>query len=301
MGAYNEQEAIEATICSILKQTLSDFEFIIINDGSTDKTAAILDRISVEDNRIRVFHRENRGLTKALIDGCSLATAQLIARQDAGDISLPRRLEVQAEFLREHSEAVMVGCGVESVTTCGKVLYSDSRPGHILDQGLRKLDVSKIKGPPHHGGTMFRRSAYLACGGYRPQFEVAQDMDLWLRLCELGTCLGNEETLYRATIEPESISITRRPDQYYFGELAIESARLRRANRSDYILFDKIRSPSSRFSVVNKASKAEYYYFIGSNLVGSDSQAAKEFLNRAIKENPFHFRALMKRLALVFA
>ena len=299
MGAYNEEASLEKTVRSVLSQSFRDFEFIIVNDGSTDRTANILDVLAKADARIRVKHRDNHGLTRSLIHGCSLARGEYIARQDAGDESLPRRLEVQLNCLRENPDAVMTGCGVDSVTPAGEVLYTNVRPGIQLDKGVRELAVDRIKGPPHHGGTMFRRDAYLESGGYRAQFRVAQDIDLWLRLSELGQCLGTEEVLYRAAIEPGSISITRGPDQFYFGELAIESARLRRAGKDDSGLFENLTPPSARGKAAESTSDADYYYFLGSTLMESNRPAARGYLTQALKDNPFHLKARLRRMGLL--
>ncbi|MGH8106315.1 MAG: glycosyltransferase family 2 protein, partial [Arenimonas sp.] len=190
MSVYNGEGHLAETLDSVLMQEDGDFEFIVVNDGSTDSSVAILDRYASQNSRLKVIHQENTGLTRALIIGCSQARGEFIARQDAGDISLPGRLKKQSDFLLNHSDAVMCGCAVLFTGPLHEPLYETSKPMLQLDNGFRKLDIKHLSGPPHHGGTMFRREAYLKVGGYRPTFMVAQDIDLWLRMSELGLCLG---------------------------------------------------------------------------------------------------------------
>jgi len=298
MGVYNGEKSLELTLDSVLGQTLKDFEFIVVDDGSTDRTSQILAEYAEKDSRIRVVRQENKGLTLALIHGCSLARSEYIARQDSGDFSLPGRLSKQLQSFESSPGKVMVASGAVFQTPGGEKLYEFVIPGSELDNGIRRLSISRIKGPPHHGGTMYRREAYLKCGGYRPQFRVAQDMDLWLRLSELGKFWGNEETLYCAVIEPGSISITRGPDQFYFGNLAIESAKLRRSGQDDCSLLENLNPPSSRGGNAVAASYADYYYFLGSVLAKSNRRAAKTYFDKALEHNPFHLKAHLRRMVI---
>ena len=298
MGVFNGEEQLVPTVKSILEQTLTEFEFIVIDDGSTDRTAHILDDYAAKDSRLRIVHQENTGLTRALIHGCSLARGEFIARQDAGDISFPDRLEVQAKLLSGNSDAVMVACGTEFVTPANEVLFQSISPGKQLDSGLRELSVSKIKGPPHHGGTMFRRDAYDKCGGYRHQFKVAQDIDLWLRLSALGSCLGTREVLYKASVGPGNISFMRWREQEYFLRLAVDSAILRNSGADDAHLFESIKPPRAGSWGAKRKGFSRYYYFIASNVAKTDSAAARGYFSKAFRHNPFHLKALLRHAQL---
>jgi glycosyltransferase involved in cell wall biosynthesis len=187
MSVYNDEERVGRSIDSILQQTFQDFEFIIINDGSTDGTVQVLDRYADQDSRIRVIHQENTGLTQALIRGCQQVQGQFIARQDSGDLSMPERLQAQSDFLTNHPDVSLVACSTSFVDPEGNIIFLREQSGYELEQGL-VLDIDKIQNPPHHGSTMFLNSAYHQVGGYRSIFSVAQDMDLWLRLVEVGRC-----------------------------------------------------------------------------------------------------------------
>ena len=298
MSVYNGERHLEKTLNSMLVQTFRDFEFIIINDGSSDRTAEVLQQYAEKDSRIRAIYQENTGLTHALINGCSLARGEFIARQDAGDISFPERLEIQLELLTANPRTVLVGCGAEFITPANEVLYQCLSPGLQLERGLGVLSLDKIKGPPHHGGVMFKRRAYETCGGYRPQFRVAQDIDLWLRLCEIGSCQGNHEVLYQASVESGSISVRCGPEQYYFGGIAIESAKLRRAGLDDAKLLQNIRLSERPFKSFQKTNHAGYYYFLASMLADTNKAAARKYLDKALGENPLHIKARLRRMTL---
>ena len=204
MSVYNGAGHLAETLDSVLSQQDCDFEFIVVDDGSSDNTATILDEYASRDTRLCVIHQENTGLTRALIRGCAEARGEFIARQDAGDISLPGRLKLQSDFLQKHPEAVMTGCAVQFTGPLHEPLYTASKPMLQLDAGFRILDIAHLSGPPHHGATMFRRDAYQKAGGYRAAFVVAQDIDLWLRLSEQGQCLGMAEVPVPVNGVPEA-------------------------------------------------------------------------------------------------
>lgn len=299
MGVFNGGESLESTVKSVLRQTHDELEFIVVDDGSTDDTPEILDDLAAQDKRMVVLRQENRGLTQSLMRGCSAARGEFIARQDSGDESHASRLSTQLESMKRNPEAVMVACGAIFTTPDGDALYDSVLPGLQLDDGIRRLSATHIKGPPHHGGTMFRRKAYLACGGYRASFAVAQDIDLWLRMSELGTCLGNSQILYRASVEPNGISTTRSGEQRHFTKLAIRSAVLRRDGYEDTGIFEE---PGFAPVTSNRSAsrcRADYYYFVASTLSKRDPEAARRYLARALENNPWHWKARIRALQLV--
>lgn len=296
MSVYNGAQALPSTLQSILTQENCEFEFIVVNDGSTDASGQVLDEWAARDARLRVIHQANTGLTRALIRGCAEARGVFIARQDCGDVSMPGRLAAQATMLRGAPGLVMVACGVLFTGPRGENLYAVVRPGAALQEGFAMLDVNRIKGPPHHGGTMFRRSAYVAAGGYRALFVVAQDIDLWLRLAEQGGCVGQPEVFYVASMEAGSISSRRRAEQFRLATLAIDCAVQRRTGQTDQPLLDTAAMLPS--PLANKASpgslaleKARFFYFVGSCLRHTNPAAARHYFRRAVAEHPLFLRA----------
>jgi len=297
MSVYNGADTLEATLNSILNQEKCDFEFIVVNDGSTDTSGRILDEWAGRDSRLRVIHQENTGLTRALIRGCAEARGEFIARQDAGDVSLPGRLEQQCTYLRNNPECKLVANAVRFIGPGGEGLYEVVRSGDELEKGLSLLDVQHIMGPPHHGCTMFQRKAYLLAGGYRAEFPVAQDIDLWLRLAEQGRCIGLAEVRYLATLEAGSISRRSRPEQFSFAELAIECAKLRRKGMSDKSLLDaKIQFADSTrmLDMEENSENAKFYYFVASCLRKTDPVSARRYYWLALQEQPFFLKALFR-------
>lgn len=298
MSVFNGADTLEAALDSVLGQQGCRFEFIVVDDGSSDATAQILDTRAAHDPRLRVLHQANTGLTRALERGCAEAQGEFIARQDCGDLSLPGRLKRQCRYLQTHPEAAMVACAVRFVAPAGEPLFVTAREGMALHDGLTVLDVQRIKGPPHHGGTMFRRDSYLKAGGYRPVFKVAQDIDLWLRLSEHGQCVGQSDLGYEAHMEAGSISARRRTEQLQFARLAIECARLRKQGLADRDLIEAQSNQSIVAPARNeKLEHAKFLYFIGSCLRRTDPAAARRYYWQAFRAHPLLVKSLV-RLAL---
>src|SRR5262245_247849 len=113
LSVYNNADTVVVAVESIQRQTLMDWEFIVVNDGSNDESPRILDELAAADSRIQVIHQENTGLTRALIRGCSEARGEYIARLDADDVSLPERLAEQAALLDSDSRIGFVSCWTE--------------------------------------------------------------------------------------------------------------------------------------------------------------------------------------------
>lgn len=293
MSVYNGAATLEETLRSILEQQDAPrFEFIVIDDGSTDGTGALLDEWATRDPRLCVMHQLNSGLTRALVRGCSQARGEFIARQDCGDVSLSHRLARQWRIMRSHPDAVLTACAVQFTGPRGERLFVSQRPGESLHEGLGVLDVARVQGPPHHGATMFSRAAYERAGGYRAFFSVAQDIDLWLRLRELGACIGDEEIGYVARVEAGGISALRRDDQFKFAQVAVECARARSAGRNDTSLL--IRPPLATRPRDRAVEKARFLYFVGSCLSNSDRAAARRYFWEAFRASPKMIKSLLR-------
>jgi glycosyltransferase involved in cell wall biosynthesis len=297
MGVYNDCSSLGDTIESILNQTLDDFEFIIVNDGSTDSSQQILDQAKSSDPRIRIITQENLGLTQALITGCGAAKGEFIARQDNGDISLPDRLQCELEYLEQHPKTSMVSCGTVFIAPRGEELYTVIQSAHDATYGLTKNSVQHLKGPPHHGSVMFRRGLYNSVGGYRAAFKIAQDIDLWTRLIEVGTHCSLPRVMYRASVAKNSISMLRRGQQLQATQAIIDCKRARYLKGNDKSVITNYisRAQKAQSSILkNNKSDAAYYYFVGSNLTDSNPLASSYYLRLAIKHNQWHIKARIK-------
>ena len=228
MSIYNGARFLRDSIDSILNQTFSDFEFVIINDGSTDDTAKILEEI--RDHRIVLLNQENCGLTKSLNRGARISKGVYIARQDADDISLPNRLELQVKFLNETPHIGFVGCSyllVNENSSQLKIIETKNNP-ESLKATLLKRNIFA------HGSCMFRKDLFIDIGGYREEFRYAQDRDLWLRMSERSLPGWMEHTpLYKQRIHVNSIGRKNNNLQKKFSETAVQAAILRIKGTSD--------------------------------------------------------------------
>lgn len=186
MAAYNGGEYIGSSIESILNQTLKDFEFIIVNDCSTDNT---LDTIrSYNDERIVIFNNEkNLGQTKSLNIGVGLAKGEYIARIDADDFSYPHRLEKQVRFFNDNPEFDVVGSSGHVLNRCGKRRSISLAP---VDQGEIFFKIF-YDNPIIHISALIRKDKLVMLGGYDESFHIVQDYDLWSRFLINKLRLGN--------------------------------------------------------------------------------------------------------------
>src|SRR4051794_6460824 len=172
MAVYNAEEFLAAAVESILAQTFRDFEFIVIDDGSTDRSAELLRKYAEKDNRLRLISRPNKGLTASLNEGVQLARGELIARMDADDVARADRLQIQVDYLRAHPEVVLLGGAYELIDGAGRMLTTIRPPSD--DATLQEHALSG-RTPICHPLAMMRRDAVIRAGGYDEEFKVAQD------------------------------------------------------------------------------------------------------------------------------
>jgi glycosyltransferase involved in cell wall biosynthesis len=298
VGVHDGMPALGETLDSILSQSGVELEVVVVDDGSTDGSGGLLEQYAGRDSRIRVVRQEHRGLTRALIRGCGLARGEYIARQDVGDISLPGRLRAALDCLATHADTVFLSCGVRVVGPGGELLFDVRQDDGELNRALRTLDSAGLTGPAHHGSVVFRRAAYEKVGGYRAEFYFAQDLDLWVRLAEVGNHIVVSGILYRAAVGPDSLSGRYRREQLALNRLIAESARLRRAGIGDEAVLQQaaaIRPLSA--SRGRRAARSRAMYFIGACLRRRGDPAAVEYFKRAIRENPVHVRAWWRLLS----
>ena len=176
MSAYNAEKYISQTIKSVLNQTFIDFEFLIFNDGSKDKTEEIIG--SYGDHRIKSVNQSNIGLTKTLNKALALSQGEYIARMDADDICEPARLQKQVDFLKNHPEIGICGTWVKMIDADGTFIKNYDLPTENKD--IRKMLL--LHNPLIHPSVMFRRKIYSDIGGYDESFRFAQDYEYWTRI-----------------------------------------------------------------------------------------------------------------------
>ncbi len=188
MPAYNAQNFIGQAIESILTQTFRNFEFIIINDGSTDKTPEIIQFYADRDKRIRFINNpENQGLIAVLNQGLDICRGEYIARMDSDDISLPGRLEAQVKYMDFHP-----ACGVLGTS---QVLFGDINQPVFYQPVVHILDIMTYN-PVSHPTVMFRKSVIDEHNiRYNPDYKHCEDLELWTRMIHI-TQIHNLQTIF---------------------------------------------------------------------------------------------------------
>lgn len=191
MPVYNGEKYLRESIDSILNQTFQDFEFLIIDDGSSDRSLEIIK--SYQDNRIRIIkNAKNLGISQSLNNGLNLAKGDYIARMDCDDISLPNRFYTQVNFLNRNSEVVVVGSYMDLIDPEG---YK-TKQQYLYPLTNENIIYSMLySNPMGHPSVMFRREEVIKVGGYRLKKEwnnlSTEDYDLWLRLATHSYKLAN--------------------------------------------------------------------------------------------------------------
>lgn len=205
MSVHNGGQWVGAAVRSILAQSFRDFEFLIIDDASTDDTAAAVQ--AFDDPRIRLVRlEENIGLTRALNLGLRQARGQFIARQDADDVSMPERIALQTAFLHARPEVVIVGsqgwlCNAHGAVTGTRLLATNTA-------GIRWAGL--FFNPFIHSAVMFRTEVIREqLGGYDETFALCQDYELWLRAANQFAVANLEENLVSVLEHTDSVSATR--------------------------------------------------------------------------------------------
>ena len=227
MSVYNGERYLRESIESILSQTFQDFEFLIINDGSKDRTRDLI--LSYDDPRIRLVDNEqNLGLTRSLNHGMELAEGQLIARQDADDISEPERLARQVAFLDSHGDVALLGTWYKEIDAQGALLGRKELPTQSMEIRWSLLFFC----PFVHSAVMMRKSPMLEqIGFYDESFVYAQDYDLWSRIARRLTVANLPERLLQYRTNPSAMTAT------YGATVDDEIMRIRVANVKSLILY----------------------------------------------------------------
>jgi glycosyltransferase involved in cell wall biosynthesis len=295
MSVYNAEAGLPRTVGSVLAQQACDFEFIVVDDGSTDSSGRILDELARDDSRLCVVHQANTGLTRALIRGCTLARGEFIARHDADDASRPGRLAQQMHFLRTAPQHVAVSCQTEFIGPKGEFLYRTRTDETTLNGQLGDTSVG-LQGPPHHGSVMMRASTYRDAGGYRDAFYFAQDLDLWARLAERGRFGLVDEPLYVARLAPASISGSFTREQSALAALITRAAAARRAGLDEAPYLEAARAVRRIPEKNVERRLAQGNYFIASCLRASAPEAAYAYYRQALRHDPSHWRAWVRCL-----
>lgn len=250
MAVHNEAEYLSDAVESILNQSYSNFEFIIVDDGSTDGSVDIVESIS--DDRIRLqVNESNRGLPTSLNRGIRASRGKYVARMDADDRSEMSRLEKQVGVLDEEPSVHVVGCWIRLINAEGDVLGTKKYEELPCDP-----DTIREKGPNiAHPSVMIRKRALQQVDGYREEFTYAQDLDMWVRMArEFSTDFIRilPEYLFDRRITPGNYR--KQPVQRAYANLAGVS-------ESELAAVERIESVTSPLS--ERRQLFRYYYRVG--------------------------------------
>ena len=200
---YNGEEYIRQSVESILNQSYRDFEFLIINDCSTDNSVKIIE--SYHDERIRIHRNEsNLGQTRTLNIGLKIAAGEYVARIDADDVALPQWLELQISYAENHPDDSVVSCYVFAINEHNKIKKFYKPPSKYEDIILRSL----IASPLNHVGAILKKKDILICGGYDEEYKTAADYDLWGKLLRDGFKITTNPKMLMA-IREHACSLSR--------------------------------------------------------------------------------------------
>ncbi len=206
MSVFNGQEYLTQTVESVLNQTFENFEFVIVENGSEDSSLSILN--SFEDSRIRILpKKENIGLSKALNEGLSHASSDLIARIDADDLMKPQRLDRQVEYMRRNPSVALLGSSIERIFSDGTFRDTVKFP-----TAHDKILAFFAKGSPFaHPAVIFRKSIVEGLGGYSENLQYAQDFKLWLEIAKRHQTANLDEalTVYRTHAKQNSSKVAK--------------------------------------------------------------------------------------------
>jgi glycosyltransferase involved in cell wall biosynthesis len=263
MPAYNSEEFIGPAIDSILAQTYKDFEFIIIDDGSTDRTLEIIEDYAQRDSRIIVVKGTHEGVSAALNLGIETATRPWVAIMHADDVAVPTRLERQLEAAQQDPEVVIWGTDGYHVNSKGERL-SVFRVGPRNKEEYWHLRNNAEIVQVIHPTAMLNREVLVKVGGYDPEFRAWEDIELFDRMLEHGRLQTISEPLLHYRVHGSSISMTKHLTRGIAIYFIIERQRARLEGRPvpTYEEYEKIYAsmPWIKRARITRDEMASIYY-----------------------------------------
>jgi len=290
MSVYNGEKYVGAAIKSILNQSFKNYEFIIIDDGSTDRSSKIIK--SYQDERIVFIQQENKGLASSLNIGIKLAKGKYIARMDADDISLSSRFELQYNFLQNTPECVAVGSNASNIDKNGNTIY-------ISNNNTQWVDIkNKLpKTPFYHSSVMFRKSIAKKCEYYHTDFIVMQDIVLFNKMAKYGELRNLPMPLIKYRITESALCRRTRGDSKTIWKIIHKVLNNDQISTRDKKVIIRIKSKRKE-----KFKRASYYLFIGKKYLWTNfnSKLAKKNILLSIKTRPQNIEAWLCLILSLF-
>ena len=268
MACYNAMPYLPAALESIRSQTFTDWEMIVVNDGSTDGSGDVLHEAAAQDARIRVVDQTNQGQQAAANLAISMARGEWIARMDADDIAEPHRLAVQMQFLAEHPDVGLVGGQIRRLGSKRSGLASNFPTDHngIMSALLKNQHV--MCNPT----VVFRRELFESLGGYW-EHDIAEDWDLFLRIGESAKLANIDDIVLSYRFHTGSINGRRIVEAQLFNEYAAELAK-RRSSGKPPISYEAFVSDHRC-----KRWPSSWLFYADSRAIGQYREAVAEIYN----------------------
>lgn len=280
MPAYNAERYVAEAVQSILDQTFTDFELIVIDDGSTDSTRAILERFTARDSRIHLSSRANRGVAATRNECLALSRGEFIAVLDSDDVALPDRLARQLKYLDDHPDCLALGSRALIIDPEG-----DPLDEWFIETSHEAIDAKNIGSGISaicHSSVLMRRADVLAVGGYRDEAVPAEDLDLWLRLAEHGRLANLPETLTKYRVHDGGISRANDGRLARGVHVAITEARRRRGLETEPVV-NVSESPESAAGAIVDPQRKWGWWALGAGHV----RTARKHARRGFAAQPF--------------
>ena len=279
MPAYNAGKYIGEAISSVLEQSFTDFELLIVNDGSTDDTEKIIR--SFNDPRIVLISQENKGVSAALNLGLAHARAPYIARFDADDVCLQNRLKVQYEFITAYPEYTIIGSAVDYIDADGHFIFTHHPEGH-LNEEIQQLKYTIC--PFIHSSVFYKKEAVVNNGGYNEHAYTYEDHFLWVNILKNEKACNLSQPLIKVRLNPESITIDEKWRTRKFR--AIKYSTLKNKNITEAEGNELHQIGGKQYSP--KIKQGAYYALCGKKFLLNNYQPEKARMNmvRAISLHP---------------
>jgi len=229
MPVFNGERFLRDAVESVLAESFRDLELVVLDDGSTDATPEILTEYASEDSRVRIHREEGETLAQTLNRCVGHCSAPLLARLDADDVSIPGRLEDQVGFMEANPQVALLGGQAELIDEDGEAFGIAEYP--TGDADLRR--ALQTINPFVHSAIVMRRSAFDAAGGYRASLPHAEDLDLWLRIAELGGLANLPGPVVRYRIHSAQQSFRKQREQAVHSMATQMASRARAAGEPD--------------------------------------------------------------------
>lgn len=268
MPVWNGANYIKEAIDSILAQTFQNFEFLIVDDGSTDETIAIIQ--SYQDPRIRLIQQEHEGIVVALNRGIAESRATWIARMDADDIAMPDRFNKQLQALIKHPDAVMCYTNFKLFYQDGKILQIPYFRSSFQTLMIQLCSFCPIA----HDSVIYRKDIVEQCGAYLPTERHAEDYGLWSRMIQKGMTVGVNHSLLLVRRHEGSISVACSETQKSLArKIAIHNCKcFMNLNEDDAVLAANILIADTKYSL------SSWFWFFTHCLPGLKAQGAGAWL-----------------------